>query len=364
MCSVGSIAYVSGYSPISTPKSTSQSGGPAEFADRCLQDKTVLNAHSACGTVKMSGEVCERIMAKAATTCVDVSLFGAITVLGKGRSPIVLGIAGPTLELLAYLFTFYSRPLRRDHLADLLWQNLDEFGSRAALNTALWRVRRVVRALPGISLLSDSVNVQLVVEDNVSIDTQQMKRISHDAIAKFSKDVGLPTVLREDLRNVLTTHDHDFVEGFSSHWVLVEREEYFNLRIRGLTILMQDAGLQSHYEDALHYGRRILAADPFREAVHCQMLWLYIMTGRRANAIKHYRELEKMLQLELGIQPMAETCAMYKMICNDEPTSSIGSRLSRIEIGQTLQLPGDTHKLDEIESDRRAFYRSHFTASI
>jgi DNA-binding SARP family transcriptional activator len=302
-------------------------------------------------------------MAKAAATCVDVSLFGAITVRGKGGIPIVLGIAGPTLELLAYLFTFCSRPLRRDHLADLFWQNLDEASSRAALNTALWRVRRSMRALPGLNLLSDGVNIRLDVAENVNIDTQRLKRISHDAIAEFSKDSGLTAPLRDALQNILTKQDHEFVEGFNSHWVLVEREDYFNLRIRGLTLLMQDAGLRSLYEDALHYGRRILAADPFREAVHCQMLWLYMMTGRRASAIKHYRDFEKMLLVELGIQPMTETCTMYKMICNDEQKPSFGFRTSHYDVGQTGSSQNDAHILEEIESDRRAFYRSHFTTS-
>jgi DNA-binding SARP family transcriptional activator len=288
----------------------------------------------------------------------EISLLGTVTVLGLGGAPVSLGIVGPTLELFAYLVSFNRRSVRRDYLADMLWEDLDADRSRAALNTALWRVRQAVRGLRGLTLFSDAKMVRMDVDDTVMLDTARLRSVMQTAIAAFSKDNGLHGAVRSELDEVLTRFDGSFMEGSSSSWVLVEREEYLNLRLRGLTMLMQDAGINSMYEDALSHGRRILAVDPFREAVQCEMLWLYMMSGRRAFAIRHYREYEQMLRRELGIAPMAETRAVHDMICSDVPVPEPQVRLLGAAVAQP---PARVSALlGEIEKDRRSFYRSHF----
>ncbi|WP_020180049.1 BTAD domain-containing putative transcriptional regulator [Methylopila sp. M107] len=289
----------------------------------------------------------------------EINLLGTVAVLDRAGERAPLGIAGPTLELFAYLVSFRPRAIRRDHLADLLWEDLDAERSRAALNTALWRVRQATRRFRGAALRSDATVVRLDIEKGVDVDVARLKSVLHDAVAAFSKEDGLPAAPRDQLRAVLSRCDGDFLEGATSSWALVEREECLNLRLRGLTMLMHDAGIRAVYEDALSYGRRILAADPFREAVQCEMMWLYMMTGRRAFALRHYRDYERMLRRELGIAPMAETRAVHDMICADDhqprhaPALLIGAAAPRrAEFGALL---------GEIEQDRRSFYRSHFS---
>lgn len=304
------------------------------------------------------GEDCERIMVTHPSLPTEISLLGTVAILQHGGIPVSLGIVGPTLELFAYLLSVNRRPVRRDHLAELLWEDFDPDRSRAALNTALWRVRQTVRGLRGLTLLSDAKMVRIDLDDAVILDTARLKSVMQRAISAFSRDTGLSGAVRSDLDDVLTRYDGSFMEGTNSSWVLVEREEYLNLRLRGLTMLMQDAGINSMYEDALSHGRRILAVDPFREAVQCEMMWLYMMSGRRAFAIRHYREYEQVLHRELGIAPMAETRAVYDVICADAPMQKPQVKLLG---GVKPSAPeGVRTLLGEIEKDRRSFYRSHF----
>ena len=53
-----------------------------------------------------------------------------------------LGSCGQMLA--AYLLEFPGRIHRRERLAELFWRDLDADRSRAALNTALWRVRKLL----------------------------------------------------------------------------------------------------------------------------------------------------------------------------------------------------------------------------
>lgn len=303
-------------------------------------------------------------MATPQTALTELFLLGTVAISGRGGVPVSIGIAGTTLELFAYFLTFSHRPMRRDHLADLLWEDLDPERSRAALNTAIWRVRQTVRRMRGIALYSDAKVVRMDIDETVKLDTARLKGVMQTTIAAFTKENGLPSTLRGELHDVLARFDGDFLEGSNSSWVLVEREEYVNLRLRGLTMLMQDAGIRRVYEDALAYGRRILAVDPFREAVQCEMLWLYMMSGRRAFAIRHYREYEEMLRRELGIAPMAETRVIYEMVCTDaSPPKPPIKRCVNELVPSPAAMPGIDLLLGEIEKDRRSFYRSHFAPS-
>ncbi|MGB3336084.1 MAG: BTAD domain-containing putative transcriptional regulator [Devosia sp.] len=281
-----------------------------------------------------------------------MSLLGIVTILAAGGNVVSLGLAGPTLELFAYLLTYNHRSLRRDYLADLIWEDLESARSRAALNTALWRVRRAVAALPGMTLESDSAKVRISIDATVRLDTLRLRLVMDQAVAAFDAKAGLPTEIRVELADMLGRCDGDFLDGCNSSWVLVVREEYFNLRLRGLALLMQDAGIRSVYEDALSFGRRILAVDPFREAVQCEMLWLYMLSGRRAVAIRHYRDYAEMLRRELGITPMAETRAVYDAICADANQEKA--------LFNSGAPPAPVVLLGAIERDRRSFYRAHF----
>jgi hypothetical protein len=57
-----------------------------------------------------------------------------------------LGKAGRLLG--SFLFTFANQPFRRDHLQDLFWGDLSVERGRAALNTAIWRLRKLLSAPP------------------------------------------------------------------------------------------------------------------------------------------------------------------------------------------------------------------------
>jgi hypothetical protein len=96
--------------------------------------------------------------------------------------------------------------------------------------------------------------------------------------------------------------------------VLIERERVFNLQIRGLTLLMQDFAGSGQIEEALEYGRCILRMDPMRECIHRLVMWLHVLNGHQANAIRQYLECTRILEQELRVPPMAETRALYEYI--------------------------------------------------
>src|SRR5262245_38195501 len=57
-----------------------------------------------------------------------------------------LGPAGRGLA--SFLFTYPGRPHRRERLADLFWPELDTERARRALNSAIWRLRKLLATQP------------------------------------------------------------------------------------------------------------------------------------------------------------------------------------------------------------------------
>jgi DNA-binding SARP family transcriptional activator len=77
---------------------------------------------------------------------------------------------------------------------------------------------------------------------------------------------------------------------------------------------MQDAACRRDYEEALGYGRRILAADPFRERVQCEVMWLYVLNGQRPQALRQFEAFRRQIAREMNVAPMAETRALADYI--------------------------------------------------
>ena len=242
-----------------------------------------------------------------------------------------LQISGRTRELFAFLVLNANKTIRRATLPGLIWTDRDERRSRANLNTALWRINRILKpiGIDDIGLHVSADQLKMVVAPSVFIDVLAVEAAVKEAVQSCKSKAPLPLASRETLIDVLSD-DGEFLEGLSSEWVLIERERVFNLQIRGLTLLMQDFAARGQIEEALEYGRRILRMDPMRECIHRLVMWLHVLNGHQANAIRQYMECTRILEHELRVSPMAETRALYDYIVCHNHAAATATELSSV----------------------------------
>jgi DNA-binding SARP family transcriptional activator len=233
--------------------------------------------------------------------------------LSRAGHPINLRLAGKTLDLLRFLLINSARPSRREHLADLFWGIDHPARHRSALTSALWRIRKALAPIADLDLLTRGDAVQLTLGPGVEVDATLLMRAVDEAERTASDEHGVSARLVA----ALEACEGPFLDGASDDWALVEQERFFELRMRGLSLMMRRYGDIRRYRDALDFGRRMLAEDPFRESVHCEMMWLYVLSGHRARAIRQYHECETLLRTELGIAPMAELQTLRDLIRSD-----------------------------------------------
>jgi DNA-binding SARP family transcriptional activator len=244
-----------------------------------------------------------------------VSLFGyARVVLGEGTQELPVTRTGQ--GLLAFLMLNRHRAHSRDALCGLFWGDYTNEQAKACLNTALWRLRRLIEpgeAVRGAYLLTNisgdiGFNAQGDYWLDVAVFEDAMKRVlARPATALTEADAQLA-------ESAASLYTGDLLDGAHDDWVLSERERLRCLLLNGLTHVMGFCRTHKLPERGLECGRRILQMDPLREDVHREMMRLHHLAGQRSLALQQYDACRIALSKELGIAPMPETQALQAEI--------------------------------------------------
>ena len=236
----------------------------------------------------------------------SVRMLGGLTFCEQGRR-LGLDLGDNGRLLAAYLFEFPGRIHRRDRLATMFWDELEPERARTALNTALWRLRKLLAATgdeEGASLYSAGQDVALEPAASIIVDTYCFDNAARTVLAAQGSICAARACALEE---AVETYSGSFLEGNDSDWIIAERERLHTLFVRCLNELVKLHVTSGCYELAISAARRILAVDPFRESVQRSLALLLTLNGQRAQALLELRRWGRELRREMGIGPMAET---------------------------------------------------------
>lgn len=249
----------------------------------------------------------------------SVRMLGVLSISLDGeRLAEDLGPAGRLLS--GYLFQFIGRVHRRERLADQFWGHLDPERSRAALNTALWRLRKLLMRDPksggGENLRSYGSEIVLEPAPWLAIDTHRFDASVKELLAP--RDNGSVAERVHVLEAAIESYAGPFLDGEDADWVLEERERLHSLFVRATSELVCIYGAAERYDEAIAAARRIIAADPFRESIFRKFIVLLVLNGQRAEAIRQYERWSASFRRELGIDPMPQTVHLAAEIRSGE----------------------------------------------
>ena len=254
----------------------------------------------------------------------DVKMLGGLALaVDDRRLRVDVGASGRLLA--AYLFQFPGSAHRKESLVRLFWPDLDLPHARGALNTALWRLRRLLgleRASKGGSnLLSNGPEVVLEPVAWLTVDTHCFASAARTALRRpnGSESSGDPQALED----VAERYSGPFLAGDELNWITAERETLQSTYIRCLTEIMRAYAISGRYEFGISAARRILAVDRFREPVERRLAVLLALNGQRAQALAELRRWRRLLRDEIGVDPMPETCALERSIASADLSSHL-----------------------------------------
>ncbi|HKQ02042.1 MAG TPA: BTAD domain-containing putative transcriptional regulator, partial [Actinomycetes bacterium] len=213
------------------------------------------------------------------------------------------------IALLAYLAMHPERH-GRDAVAGLLWPDYDTEHARGALRRTLSTLNKAVG--PGW-LAADRTTVGFA-RTSFWLDVAEF-----EGLLAGRRDHGHPP---EDacpacvapLAAAAGLHRGDFLAGFSlrdstsfDDWQYFQAER-LRRELAGTLERLATAQIgQHHWDDAVDAARRWLALDPLHEPAHRQLMRIYTWSGRRGAALRQFQACQRVLEEELGVEPLEET---------------------------------------------------------
>jgi len=260
----------------------------------CLQDTLPLLANSWLASVGLHKENVANMR---------LALLGPVQITPEGQPASDLPLGKP-LAILGYLVA-QRKPLPREHLADLFWQDLPSDRGRANLS---WMLHRLTTMVP---------NCLEASRHSVQFHRSEACWIDIDAVQAFTAEGDA-----QSLAEAVALYRGEFLEGLSLDgcadfelWLVGERERWRQRAERALSALIAHHAEARACEDALRYARRLLELAPWREGTHRQVMRLLAEQGHRGAALAQYRACCRALEEELGVAPTPETEALRDRIC-------------------------------------------------
>ena len=220
----------------------------------------------------------------------------------------VSGFRTAKAEALLYYLTVSGRPHSREHLAALLWGDMPEATAKRNLTQVLSLLRK--RFEPFLQI--EPQQIGLKPEAAVWVDVRLFQQ---------SLTPANPAQEPDWLAEAVDLYQGDFLAGFYvkealdfEEWVLAERERLRDLVIGALDQLVGQDLSRGETGRGIERARRLLALEPWRETAHRQMMLLLARSGQRAAALAQYETCHQILAEELGVEPMAETTALYERL--------------------------------------------------
>lgn len=106
------------------------------------------------------------------------------------------------------------------------------------------------------------------------------------------------------------------VEDLYTEWSFMQREELSKIYVVMCNKLAEFNLESGDYEAAVKWASTILKVDRCDEEAHRQLIRAYAVQGRRSEALRQYQRCQRVLDEELGVQPMVETQRLLQKLMN------------------------------------------------
>ncbi len=255
----------------------------------------------------------------------SLNLLGTVEFTTAGSTPTNLQFRSDKIRaLLIYLALEAGRPHQRRFLASLLWPDASDAVSLRNLRKGLFQLRQAIdRAAPNASdtLLQADRNTIQLAQSGITVDALQFEHLLLSVEQHSHRHLHLCQDCLERLVQATTLYQGELLTGFSlrdaatfEDWLLFWRERLHQRAISVFSQLTAAYMERGDHEQALTIATHLLALDRFREEAHRQVMRLLVLNGQHNRALAQYEACRQLLEDELGVEPAAETVALFEQI--------------------------------------------------
>lgn len=266
-------------------------------------------------------------------------LFGGLA-LAWHQKPLPVIPSRVARSLLAYLIIHRDRCHTRDLLAGSFWPDLPDATARRRLSKALWQIRHAFRQTQ--EQASDPEPVLVTAGDTVQLNPHLPLWLDVEEFTRHSARCtnGRPETL-ECCEACVDLYRGEFLAGYYDDWAMVEQERLRETFLAALKWLVVGYKGRGEYEQALTYGRRLAAEDPWSEEAHREVMRLCHLLGQDTEALNQFETCRQVLAEELGLEPSPGTEALVAEIVtlSGLPEPPLLPSAARATTGTLLERP-------------------------
>jgi DNA-binding SARP family transcriptional activator len=218
-----------------------------------------------------------------------VSLLGGFHLWWRGS--VQLGVSRASQRLLAFL-ALRGGVVNRAAVAATLWPDATESHAHSNLRSALARLQRTCRNTLQASKL------ELGLAESVTVDIRHSqalaRRLLDPAMTLGQSDLGTAAV---------AALSADLLPGWYDDWVLIEAEDWRQLRLHALEALAGQLNAAGRWGEAADAAGAAVRAEPLRESAHAVLISVHLAEGNQSEAVREFERYRALLHAELGLEP-------------------------------------------------------------
>src|ERR1700694_5192403 len=151
-------------------------------------------------------------------------------------------------------------------------------------------------------MVGDAVEVNpsdLRLASRVKVDLRESQALAHRLL-----DVVDQPLLAADLSGgAIAALSGELLPDWYDDWVLLESEDWRQLRLHALEALAGLLTAAGRYGDAAQAALTAVRADPLRESAHAALIQVHLAEHNRSEALREFKRYQELLRAELEIEP-------------------------------------------------------------
>lgn len=213
-----------------------------------------------------------------------------------------------------------ERAASPDEIAEWLWPEMDQGSRRKKLLPLLNDARRIlepdVEPRDSSFILRSSTGYTFDLSGEVIWDVCDFRRLVREADAKRHTGKLEDAVATYEAAHVLYVDDFLAKDRYAP-WAVSQRQALQTEYRDTLVDLAETCAELGRYDDAIRAGEAALKVDPLLESVYRQLMHYYYCVGDKAQALKVYRNCEKLFNELFGEGLAPQTKHLFEAISDD-----------------------------------------------
>ncbi|MFC6016162.1 BTAD domain-containing putative transcriptional regulator [Plantactinospora solaniradicis] len=207
-----------------------------------------------------------------------------------------------------------------DQLIRFVWDNRPPATAQTTLQSYIYRLRQLLRPLPGVGLKTDIDSYMLDVGQT---DTDLWFFRGQVEDARKKAQVGQLSESVSSLRGALSVWRGNSLSGIPGETVQQEARVLDGERIAAYEELFATEILLGNTRQIIPELHKVVSVYQFHEAFRAQLMLALYASGRQAEALQNYALIRRRLRDRLGIEPGQDLQELHRSILEQVPAAQM-----------------------------------------